>query len=136
MATQSATDLDAAFQLVLDRMRRVFHARLRALELTPPQGLSLRLLSGGPMPMGALADLIYCDASVMTGIADRLEERGLVERQADPADRRVKLLSLTVNGRGVLGAMDRPLGDELPGMSALDDDERHLLATLLTKVFQ
>ena len=51
--------------------------------------------------MGRIAELLHCDNSQMTWITDRLEEKGLVERQADPKDRRVKLLALTDEGRRV-----------------------------------
>ena len=42
--------------------------------------------------MRHLASLLKCDPSNVTFLVDRLEERGLVERQTDPADRRVKLV--------------------------------------------
>ena len=44
--------------------------------------------------MSSLAELLVCDASNITGIADRLEARGLVERRSVGADRRVKTLAL------------------------------------------
>ncbi len=68
------------------------------LELSPPQGIVLRFLDE-PRPMGELAQLMRCDNSNMTGIVDRLEERGLVERTAAAGDRRVKLIALTGKGR-------------------------------------
>src|SRR6266581_3387483 len=48
--------------------------------------------------MRHLASLLKCDPSNVTFLVDRLEERGLVERQTDPADRRVKLVGLTTAG--------------------------------------
>jgi MarR family transcriptional regulator, organic hydroperoxide resistance regulator len=48
--------------------------------------------------MNALADRLFCDASNVTGIADRLENRGLIERRAAEGDRRVKALVLTAEG--------------------------------------
>jgi DNA-binding MarR family transcriptional regulator len=51
-----------------------------------------------PLPMRSAADRISCDPSNVTFLADRLEERGLVERRANPVDRRVKLLALTDEG--------------------------------------
>lgn len=41
-------------------------------------------LLGRPLPMRALAELLGCDASNVTGIVDRLEARGLVRREAAP----------------------------------------------------
>jgi len=68
--------------------------------LRPPQFFALQALDD-PAPMGKLAELLRCDSSNVTWITDRLEERGLVERQNDPKDRRVKLLVLTDEGRRV-----------------------------------
>jgi DNA-binding MarR family transcriptional regulator len=52
-----------------------------------------------PMPMRAIADSLSCEPSNVTGIVDGLERRGLVVRQADPADRRVKQVVLTADGK-------------------------------------
>jgi DNA-binding MarR family transcriptional regulator len=51
-----------------------------------------------PRPMGALAEDWKCDASNVTWLVDRLEDRGLVERRTSPADRRVKTVALTAQG--------------------------------------
>jgi DNA-binding MarR family transcriptional regulator len=48
--------------------------------------------------MGRLACGLGCDASNITGVVDRLEARGLVERQAGERDRRVKVLVVTERG--------------------------------------
>ena len=48
--------------------------------------------------MSDLADALGCDASNVTGIVDRLEARGLVERRAAEHDRRVKTLAVTPAG--------------------------------------
>src|SRR5581483_11979770 len=54
--------------------------------------------SYGPTPMSRLAEVLNCEASNLTGLVDKLENRGLVERQPDPGDRRVRLLALTEAG--------------------------------------
>lgn len=58
---------------------------------------------GAERPMSALAEAVGCDASNITGIADRLEARGLIERRDAPADRRVKLIALTAEGTHLRG---------------------------------
>jgi DNA-binding MarR family transcriptional regulator len=59
----------------------------------------LRLLEPDePLPMSRLAGALRCDPSNVTGIVDRLEERGLIERHTSPGDRRVKMLALTPEG--------------------------------------
>lgn len=70
------------------------------LGLTTTQGLALRLLEPRtPMAMNALADNLFCDASNVTGVVDKLEARGLIERRAAENDRRVKMLAVTEKGR-------------------------------------
>src|SRR5262249_15228793 len=56
-------------------------------ELSPMQAHVLRLLEPGePLPMRTLARKLCCDASNVTGIVDRLEERGLVQPTPPPPD--------------------------------------------------
>lgn len=68
-----------------------------------PMGLKLLqiLEPGVELPMSALAERLYCDASNVTGMVDRLEARGLLERGDDPRDRRVKRIALTDEGASV-----------------------------------
>ena len=65
-----------------------------------PMGVNVfRILEpGSELPMSALAESVGCDASNVTGIVDRLEARGLIERRDSPGDRRVKLITLTDEG--------------------------------------
>src|SRR5689334_25243377 len=66
------------------------------LDLSPAQGHALRALDPDrPVAMSTLADHMVCDASNITGIVDKLESRGLIARQADERDRRVKMLVVT-----------------------------------------
>ena len=63
------------------------------------QAMALTSLEPGePIPMSALAGLLMCDNSNVTGIVDRLEALGLVERQPAERDRRVKAVALTEQG--------------------------------------
>src|ERR671928_2004208 len=74
-------------------------AALAELGLGFAQAHALRMLDPDePMPMSALAERLFCDASNVTGIVDRLEARGLVERRSSEGDRRVKALTLTEAG--------------------------------------
>jgi DNA-binding MarR family transcriptional regulator len=68
--------------------------------LTPQQLFLLRTLET-PRPMHELAAQLCCDPSNVTGLIDRLEARRLVERTPDVADRRVKMLSLTGEGKAL-----------------------------------
>jgi DNA-binding MarR family transcriptional regulator len=72
---------------------------LRELGLTPGHLKALAVLDPDePRPMRALADALSCDASQVTWLVDRLEERGLVQRRALASDRRVKTVALTPEG--------------------------------------
>src|SRR5437773_9802158 len=74
-------------------------ALLRELGLTPGHLKTLAIIRPDePRPMGAIAEIMRCDASQVTWLVDRLEERGLVERQTLPSDRRVKSIALTPRG--------------------------------------
>ena len=84
--------------------------------------------------MRELAGRISCDPSQVTGIADRLEDLGLVERRPSPQDRRVKLLVVTAEGEQVAGQLAEEVNRDAPGFSALTDQERVVLARLLSKV--
>src|SRR3954467_11937425 len=68
-------------------------------DLTPMQLHALRALEPGlELTMSALAGSLFCDASNVTGIVDRLEDRGLIERRPAAHDRRVKMLAVTDEG--------------------------------------
>jgi DNA-binding MarR family transcriptional regulator len=101
--------------------------------LTAQQARALLHLSEG-VPMRALADGLGCDASNITGIADRLQARGLVRREARPTDRRVKLLVLTTEGERVRTEFLARLHQTSPVLTALTAAERATLQTLLGKL--
>ena len=72
---------------------------VQRLGLTPGHmKLLLQLDEGDGRAMGSLAQAFRCDASTMTWLVDRLEERGLVERRMLAGDRRVKAVALTPHG--------------------------------------
>jgi|GEM_PF-720766 len=85
------------FELIQDMMRH-FPAMAAEFELSPVQAHVLRMLGHGAQPMSVLAGYLSCDASNVTGLVDRLESRGLVERRNAEHDRRVKMLGLTEAG--------------------------------------
>ncbi|MFF9193680.1 MarR family winged helix-turn-helix transcriptional regulator [Streptomyces sp. NPDC014779] len=103
--------------------------------LTASQGKALTVLRRGPAAMRALAETLTCDASNMTGIIDRLEKRGLVRREPDAADRRVKNVILTAEGERVSDAIRARMHLTRDGLERLDDEERRSLHALLEQVF-
>src|SRR5512142_2686317 len=81
---------------VVDLLKADFETVVGRLGLTPLQARTILWLDN-PSTMGDLADHLVCDASNVTGLADRLDRLGLVER-VPGQDRRVKLLRLTSKG--------------------------------------
>src|SRR5918912_2258053 len=76
--------------------RTRFLAIAAEFDLAPAQLGALKALDpNAPVPMRELAAALACDNSNVTGIVDRLEGRGLVERRPAPGDRRVKMLVVT-----------------------------------------
>jgi len=86
---------------------------------------------GRPLPMSRLAETLSCDASNVTGLVDRLESRGLVQRRPSPGDRRVKELQLTPTGsRFRAQLLRRMAGRSLP-LARLSLDEQRTLVKIL-----
>lgn len=112
--------------------RQAFESAVAGLGLTAPQARLLLTLEH-PTPMRAIASVLHCDASNVTGIADRLTSRGLISREADPNDRRVKLLVLTAEGVEVRRQLEEVVPTASPVMAALDPEERELLRGLLQR---
>ena len=119
--------------LFVDRRDAMF-ALMHAHGITPPHGHALSLLQSGPRRMRDLADHMTCDASYITAIIDRLEEAGLVERQALPTDRRVKEIALTAAGSALSAGINEIMTSPPAAFDRVSAGERAELAALLTKV--
>lgn len=109
-------------------LRRSFDERARGIGVTRPQWqvLSLLLLHAGSN-QGTLAEMLEVEPITLGRMIDRLAEAGLVERRADPADRRAWRIFLTGKGEGLLDQL-RPFGREtldaaLDGVSAGERDQ-------------
>ncbi|RPF33195.1 MULTISPECIES: MarR family winged helix-turn-helix transcriptional regulator [unclassified Streptomyces] len=104
--------------------------------LTGAQARLLSLLSLEPLPMRKLAQKLRCEPSNVTGIVDRLESRGLVERRPDPADRRVKLAAATQEGRRVAKDLRESLRFAREPLAGLGREERLALRGLLRQMLR
>jgi DNA-binding MarR family transcriptional regulator len=89
-----------------------------------------------PLATGTLAERLGLDRSNITHIVDGLETRGLVTREAQRDDRRVKLLTLTPAGRAVRAALDERIFATQTLFESLTEDEQATLAGLLTKLLE
>lgn len=84
-------------------------------------------------PMSALAETLFCDASNVTGIVDRLEARGLMERRDNPGDRRVKLIALTDEGVVMREQIRRRLHEPPEQIAALSREDKRTLRDVLRR---
>jgi DNA-binding MarR family transcriptional regulator len=135
----AATDSDLAREVVAhvlgfihvmkDHAREVF----TEFDLTPSQADALRNL-GAPRSQRELALCLAFDASSVTDIVDRLEERGLVERQIDPTDRRIRRIVLTAKGHTFQTKLWARMLEGAPPIEALSAAEQRTLRDLLAKV--
>src|SRR5262245_33439517 len=102
------------------------------LDLSPIQCHVLHLLEPGrPLPMGRLAQTLACHASNVTGLVDRLEARGLVQRRLSAEDRRVKVLELTPDGSRVRAQMLRRMTTGARPLSRLSLRQQRMLVKIL-----
>lgn len=151
-------DLGDLMHVVFRRLRRRWSAQLEPLGVTPHQVRALRGVAegaGGGIGSGAgtraaagsvadddggvrlrdLAERLRIAPRSATDVVDQLESRGLVERAADPADRRAVRIRLTDAGRGLLRRVHEARRTEAADFFAvLAPADRAELARLLARV--
>lgn len=94
------------FKAIQEYSKRI----LRRTGLSGPQVWAMTILHKEPgLSQGALADRLYAHRSTVSGIVDRLEERGVVRRTTDPEDRRGVRLALTPLGRRLVRKSPSPV---------------------------
>jgi DNA-binding MarR family transcriptional regulator len=126
---------------LLSRAARAIHLQSRELlaplGLTPAAARALRTLSHahGPMRMVDLAERMHVVPRTVTTLVDALEADELIERRADPSDRRSTQVHLTERGAERLDQM-RSARREAAGelLSALSEPEQEQLRALLVKL--
>jgi DNA-binding MarR family transcriptional regulator len=106
------------------------------LDLTLPQAHVLQLLDAGPArTMTSIAGALGCDASNVTGIVDRLEARGLIERRNSDNDRRVKTISITREGASLIAVLKQRMFEPPDGFARLGEEDVAALHTLVQRAF-
>jgi DNA-binding MarR family transcriptional regulator len=119
--------------LVLDRddsKREV----CEALDMSFLRIKALRRIATGPVPMRDLVSALGSDPAYATLIVSDLEDRGLVVRASNPADRRAKIVSATADGRRSARQAESILGRPPRGMRGLSDDELAELQRLVSVI--
>jgi MarR family transcriptional regulator, transcriptional regulator for hemolysin len=116
--------------------RTVFARRVRELGLTRAQWLALTRVNRRPgVSQSELADMMEIEKAPAGRIVDRLQQKGWIERRAEPNDRRVNRIYLTAQGARVHAAIaplaDATVRDALSGLSAREQSQ---LVALMGKV--
>lgn len=100
--TSGAHFADAIVETIIylyTESRRITKTAARELGLTGPQLTVMKLLETfGDLSLSSLSERIRAQNSTVTGIIDRMEREGLVERERSTSDRRVVFIKLTPKG--------------------------------------
>lgn len=104
--------------------------------LTGPQSLVLRLLiNKGALSSADLSRQMYVTPSNITGIIDRLEKKGLVERIRKQEDRRVALITLTQSGQKLAKTIPDPIEKKFANQLAdLQPEHLQILAMTMNQI--
>jgi DNA-binding MarR family transcriptional regulator len=109
----SASAIIADFRATMSQIKCASSERLLRLGVSMAQlHIMYTLQRAGEMTMSHLADVLNVSLSNATGLIDRLEERGFIERDRVPTDRRIVLVRVTPSGEAMLGEVDA-LSDDL-----------------------
>lgn len=128
-----ATELSDLLMRVARTQRRRWRDVLAPWDLSPHQARALRVVcEHDGVRLSDLAEALRIAPRSATEVADGLQDRGLVERTADPADRRAVLLRPTGEGRRIRAEVDRARGaDSAELFARLSAADRATLARLL-----
>jgi DNA-binding MarR family transcriptional regulator len=118
--------------LMVTNKPRLF-AMAQEFDLAPQQAITLRMLGAGPRKMSEIAQSLFCDNSNVTGIVDRLEQRGLVRREPAEGDRRVKLIVLTDEGERMRVEITKRLAEPPPAIAALSEKDQRALRDIFQR---
>jgi len=105
-------------------------------QISVPQLCCLIALSeNGPMPPSHIAKWIMVNSSTVTGIIDRLEQKGLVSRSRNSSDRRVITISLTTGGQMLADKSPFPIQQKIvDGLKRISSHEREEIIGALRKL--
>ena len=122
-------------QVSFERVHAHFADVVAELDLAPVQARALHELDvEPPISMRELAERLRSDPSNVTGLIDRLEARGLVERRPDPKDRRVKGLALTPAGARMRKRLFAQLYSAPRSVAELSERDQRSLRDVLQRI--
>lgn len=126
--------------VAMRRISKIYAEALAGHEITPPQLFLLSCLGNcdGQKPRD-LAEQVCLDASSLTGLLDRTEKAGLIERRPDPDDRRALRIYLTDQGRKTLDGLHGVVDDvqqriEREFFGDYTPEQRELFRQMLTRM--
>jgi DNA-binding MarR family transcriptional regulator len=116
------------------RVARAFDKQMEPLGLTRSQwGVIIYVASEPGIAQTGLADKLEIGRMAVTGLVDRMESKGLVERRDDPKDRRIKRIFLSESARAIVPKMQQ--SGDLVGSGVFRglsiEDRNHLIKCLL-----
>ncbi|MDD3879227.1 MAG: MarR family transcriptional regulator [Syntrophomonas sp.] len=133
-------ELDQCLNFVLTKaqqsVHQLFKAELMPYGVTPGQYSVLKCLwKDNGQTVKQLAEHLYLDSSTVTGILDRMEQKGMIEKKADPKDRRALQVLLTEKGQ----ALEEPLTQAIlnankKALRQIDENQFESLKELLHKL--
>ena len=116
---------------------RALEEALERVMLNGREFLVMTYIADEPLSQQELSRRLGIDPTLVVGIVDTLEERKLVARARDTADRRRYAITLTASGRKVLAAATKAVAtaeDEL--LEPLDNDDRRHLRFILLRLMK
>jgi DNA-binding MarR family transcriptional regulator len=131
--------------LAMNSVLRVHHLMTSIVDAELRSGFELKIVDylilqtledsdGGTETLSRIARQLGLHATTITIAADRLEDRRLVRRRADPHDRRATLVTITESGRALCTAATAALSEVEFGLPGLTAAQTRSLTSLLTRV--
>jgi DNA-binding MarR family transcriptional regulator len=136
---------DEVISEILQSLRRIFKAIqdysqdvVTSFGITGPQLWALKtIFQHGGLPLGELSKAMLLHRSTVTGVVDRLEAKGYVERDRDPDDRRVIKVILTPAGQDLVKRAPHPVqGKIIYGLKKLKGNELRLIFDSVEKLVE
>ena len=127
---------DAQISETMQSLRRIFKAIedysqevSSSFGITGPQLWALKIVSQhAGLPLGDLSRKMYLHPSTVTGVVDRLEDKGYVVRDRDSVDRRVVRVKLTPAGQDLAAKAPNPIqGKMIYGLMKLSENELNII---------
>ena len=136
MADDGTADLGDLLMRAARTLRRRWRSVLAPWDLSPHQARALGVVGKGDgVRLTDLADALHIAPRSATEVADGLQERGLVERTADPGDRRAVILRPTAEGRRIRAEIDAARSaDSAELFARLPAADRATLARILREL--